>query len=161
VRLASDLHKNLENADQFEARLVTRIDSFIEENQMTVSQETLPKLTAGFDLPERDELDLKKSGIRSVIWATGYSFDFSMVRLPILDSDGYPVQRRGVTEYPGLYFLGMPWLHNARSGLIFGVSEDADYVASHISARQHSEVPGSTRVEAVSWAEEPNWAYEI
>ena len=161
VRLARDLHKNLENADQFEARLVKRIDSFIEENQMTVPQETLPKLAAGFDQPERDELDLKKSGIGSVIWATGYSFDFSMVRLPILDSDGYPVQRRGVTEYPGLYFLGLPWLHNARSGLIFGVSEDAAYVASHIAARQHSEVSGSTRVEAPNWAEEPNWAYEI
>jgi putative flavoprotein involved in K+ transport len=89
-----------------------------------------------------------------VIWATGYSFDFSLVRLPILDADGYPIQQRGVTCYPGLYFVGMPWLHNARSGLIFGVSEDAGYVASHITMRQLS--------EASSWSGigVPEVAYE-
>jgi putative flavoprotein involved in K+ transport len=67
-----------------------------------------------------------------VIWATGYSFDFSMVRLLVFDADGYPIQHRGVTSYPGLYFVGLPWLHNAKSGLLFGVPEDAAHVASHI-----------------------------
>jgi putative flavoprotein involved in K+ transport len=139
VRLARDLHKNLAAADQFEANIAAKIDIYVEEHGMTVPQETLPKLTAGFEQPERDTLDLAQTNIKSVIWATGYSFDFSLVRLPILDADGYPIQERGVTCYPGLYFVGMPWLHNARSGLIFGVSEDAGYVASHISMRQLSE----------------------
>jgi putative flavoprotein involved in K+ transport len=139
VRLARDLHKNLIAADQFETNISTRIDKYIQEHGMAVSQEILPQLTSGFEQMERDELDLKQANIKSVIWATGYSFDFSLVRLPILDADGYPIQQRGVTSYPGLYFVGMPWLHNARSGLIFGVSEDAGYVASHISMRQLSE----------------------
>ena len=139
VRLARDLHKNLVAADQFEANVAARIDRYVEEHGVVVPQEVLPKLTAGFEQLERDELDLKQADINSVIWATGYSFDFSLVRLPILDADGYPIQQRGVTAYPGLYFVGMPWLHNARSGLIFGVSEDARYLASHISMRQLSE----------------------
>jgi len=139
VRLARDLHKNLAAGDQFEANVAAKIDRYVEEHGVVIPEEVLPRFTAGFEQPERDELDLKQAKINSVIWATGYSFDFSLVRLPILDAEGYPIQRRGVTSYPGLYFVGMPWLHNARSGLIFRVSEDAGYVASHISMRQLSE----------------------
>jgi putative flavoprotein involved in K+ transport len=60
-----------------------------------------------------------------VIWATGYKFDFSFVKLPVTDEDGYPIQTRGVTGYEGLYFLGMPWLHSRKSGILFGVGDDA------------------------------------
>jgi hypothetical protein len=49
-----------------------------------------------------------------------------------LDGDGYLIQRRGVTGYPGLYFVGLPWLHTFASGLIVGVGNYAAYVASHI-----------------------------
>jgi hypothetical protein len=55
-----------------------------------------------------------------------------------VDADGYSIQKRGVTEYGGLYFLGMPWLHNRKSGILFGVGEDAAYLAAHIAARQAS-----------------------
>jgi len=43
---------------------------------------------------------------------------------------------RGVTGYDGLYFLGMPWLHNRRSGILFGVGDDAAHLAAHIVARE-------------------------
>ena len=75
-------------------------------------------------------------GITSVIWANGYSFDYSLVRLPIFDDDGYPVQRRGVTAYPGLYFVGLSWLHKFKSPLLFGVGEDAAHIVSEIAARK-------------------------
>jgi putative flavoprotein involved in K+ transport len=81
------------------------------------------------------ELDLQRLGIFTVVWATGYAFDFSLVKLPVVDSDGYPIQKRGVTRYPGLYFLGLPWLYNRRSGILFGVGDDAAYLAAHIAAR--------------------------
>jgi putative flavoprotein involved in K+ transport len=42
---------------------------------------------------------------------------------------------RGVTDYDGLYFLGMPWLHSRRSGILFGVGDDAAYIAQHIGTR--------------------------
>jgi putative flavoprotein involved in K+ transport len=76
---------------------------------------------------------LKSAGITNVIWSTSYRFDFSFVDLPIVDGDGYPIQKRGVTNYPGLYFVGLPWLHNAKSGLIYGVGGDAAYIALQIS----------------------------
>ena len=80
------------------------------------------------------ELDLVADGVSTVIWATGYRPDFGWVDLPFLDADGHPVQRRGVTQVPGLYVLGLDWLHTARSGLFAGVGDDASYVASAIVA---------------------------
>jgi putative flavoprotein involved in K+ transport len=80
-------------------------------------------------------LNLTAHGIGTVLWATGYAFDFSLVRLPVADADGYPIQTRGVTRFEGLYFLGMPWLYSRRSGLLFGVGEDAAFLAEHIAAR--------------------------
>jgi putative flavoprotein involved in K+ transport len=139
VRFAHDLHRNLAAADEFETNLVARIDSYIKKNGLSYPEEILPRLAAGFEQPERDDLDLEKANVGTVIWATGYSFDFSMVRLPVFDADGYPIQRRGVTNHPGLYFVGLPWLHDAKSGLLFGVSEDAVHVASHIINREQSE----------------------
>ena len=52
--------------------------------------------------------------------------------LPFLDAEGYPIQRRGVTENPGLYVLGLDWLHSAKSGLFAGVGEDAAHLAEHM-----------------------------
>jgi putative flavoprotein involved in K+ transport len=141
VKLARDLHANLAAADQFEANLTGKIDTYIERDGLRIPPERLPQLTAGFDRPEMDDLNLKEANINTVIWATGYSFDFSMVKLPVFDGDGYPIQQRGATSYPGLYFVGLPWLHNAKSGLLFGVSEDAAHVASHILNREDRVFP--------------------
>jgi putative flavoprotein involved in K+ transport len=147
VRCAHDLNKNIAAADQFETNLVARIYSYIKKNRLSYREEILPQPAAGFEQPERDDLDLEKANVGTVIWATGYSFDFSMVRLPVFDADGYPIQRRGVTNHPGLYFVGLPWLHNAKSGLLFGVSEDAVHVASHIINREQSEFLDLSRFE--------------
>jgi Pyridine nucleotide-disulphide oxidoreductase len=95
-----------------------------------------PQISDGYEQVQIPELDLKASGISTVIWATGYSFDFSLVKLPVLDTDGYPTQKRGVTAYEGLYFLGMPWLHKRKSGILFGVGDDAAYLAERIAARE-------------------------
>jgi len=104
---------------------------------MAAPEETLPALRDGFEQPVLTELDLVAAGVANVIWATGYAFDFSLVRLPVFDADGYPIQSRGVTEYPGLFFVGLPWLHNAKSGLIYGVGKDARYVAEAIASDQY------------------------
>ena len=133
IILAPDLKESLANADKFEADFVKAVDDYIARTKMEVSEETLPILRDGFDVEVITELDLKSAGITNVIWATSYKFDFSFIELPILDGDGYPTQRRGVTNYPGLYFVGLPWLHNAKSGLIYGVGEDAAYIALQIA----------------------------
>lgn len=82
------------------------------------------------------ELDLAARGITTVIWATGYGWDYSWVDLPVVDGRGNPLQRRGVVpDRPGLYFVGLHWLHTRKSGLFLGVGDDAAHVASHIAER--------------------------
>ncbi len=81
------------------------------------------------------ELDLHEKGITTLIWAAGFNFDFSWVRFPVFDEYGFPNQQQGVTDQPGLYFLGLHFLHKRKSGLFLGVGEDAEHVASHIAAR--------------------------
>jgi putative flavoprotein involved in K+ transport len=70
----------------------------------------------------------------SVIWCTGFITDFSWIDLPIYDDYGYPKHSRGVvSSYPGLYFIGLPFLSTLSSSLIMGVGKDAKYIASHIA----------------------------
>lgn len=135
VVLAPDLNESLANADKVEADIVKMIDGYIEKNDPDLPLEVLPELRDGFEAEVILELDLTASGVTSVIWATGYAFDFSLVRLPAFDEDGYPVQKRGVTEYPGLYFIGLPFLHTNQSGLLAGVGADAAHVTKHIDSR--------------------------
>ena len=133
VVIAPDLKGSLANSDKVEVEIVTAIDEYIEKNGLDLPSEALPELRDGYEAEEILNLDLKSAGISSVIWATGYKFDFSLVKLPAFDEDGYPLQKRGVSEYPGLYFIGLPWLHTSGSGLLAGVGEDAAHVAAAIA----------------------------
>ena len=81
-------------------------------------------------------LDLGKEEIHAVIWATGYGVDFSWIDLPVRDGSGEPVHRRGVSEVPGLYFLGLPFLSKMYSAFLSGVGDDAAVLADHIAARR-------------------------
>jgi len=135
IWLARDLKESLAKADKAEADMVEMIDRYIAQNGLNAPPEKLPALRDGYDAEEITMLDLRSAGITTIIWAMGYSFDFRLVKLPVFDGDGYPIQRRGATEHPGLFFVGLPWLHTVKSGLLAGVGEDADYIASAIAAR--------------------------
>lgn len=134
IRLAPDLHESMMHADQFEARLLTMIDDHIVRSGVDAPEDQLPQLRDGFATEIVQEVDLAAAGITSVVWAVGYSFDFEWVKLPLLDAHGFPSQVRGVTAHPGLYFVGLNWLHSQKSGLLQGVGEDAAHVAGHIAA---------------------------
>jgi putative flavoprotein involved in K+ transport len=136
LMFAADLIETLAKVDQFESDALKRIDDYIARKGLKCPIERVPQLRDGYEQVQIPELDLIASGISTVIWATGYSFDFSLVKLPVFDTDGYPTQKRGVTAYEGLYFLGMPWLHKRKSGILFGVGDDAAYVAERIAARE-------------------------
>jgi putative flavoprotein involved in K+ transport len=87
------------------------------------------------DLGGSDEMtsfDLSRAGVSSVIWCTGFDADWSWVELDAFDPRGRPRHSNGITELPGLYFLGMPWLSARKSGILFGVSEDAARIVQHI-----------------------------
>ncbi len=134
LTLAPDLHESLTRGDQFEVQLLKMIDAYIERTGIDAPVEELPQLRDGFSVESITELDLSAAGVTSVLWALGYGFDFGLVKLPVFDSDGYPIQERGVTAQPGLYFVGLNWLHSQKSGLLQGVGDDAAHIAAHIVA---------------------------
>jgi putative flavoprotein involved in K+ transport len=70
----------------------------------------------------------------AVIWATGYRSDYTWINAPVVDSDGRLQHRRGVTEVPGLFFLGLSWQHTRGSALIGWVKDDAEFIAEQIAA---------------------------
>jgi putative flavoprotein involved in K+ transport len=78
-------------------------------------------------------IDLVRMKVGAIIWATGYAYDYDWVHVPVIDSRGRPVQQRGVSEHPGVYFLGLHWMHTFRSGLFSGVGADAEYIADHMA----------------------------
>jgi putative flavoprotein involved in K+ transport len=132
VWLAPDLHQNLAKADQFELDALKMIDGYIQANGLDAPAEELPQLRDGYEQPVIEALDLKAAGINTVIWAMGYTFDYKLVKLPVHDKDGFPIQTSGVTPYAGLYFVGLPWMPSERSGFLLGVGESAKHIASHI-----------------------------
>ena len=80
-------------------------------------------------------LDLDAEGITSVIWSTGYGLNFGFLDIPVLDEWNYPHHSRGVTEVPGLYAVGLPWLTKHASSTVAAVGMDAEYVAGHLAGR--------------------------
>ncbi len=69
----------------------------------------------------------------SIIWCTGYRPAFDWIEIPVFDLLGAPIQQRGVTSCPGLYFLGLHWMHSFKSGALFGVGDDAEFIADLIA----------------------------
>jgi putative flavoprotein involved in K+ transport len=69
-----------------------------------------------------------------VVWATGYRSDYAWIHVPGVVHEGHVVHRRGVTEVPGLYFLGLSWQHTRGSALLGFVVDDAAYLADRIAA---------------------------
>ncbi len=131
--LADDLHKNLAVADRQAAQFIQGVDRYVQMAGLDAPVESVVELQDGYEQEVITELDLARAEISTIIWATGFAWDFSWIRLPIFDEWGYPVQDRGVTQYPGLYFLGLPWLHKRKSGLFLGVGEDAEHLAEHMA----------------------------
>jgi putative flavoprotein involved in K+ transport len=80
-----------------------------------------------------DAIDLDAMDVHTVIWATGYTYDYGWMNVPVVDERGRPLQVRGVTAEAGLYFLGLHWMHTFRSGLLAGVGDDAAYLADVIA----------------------------
>ena len=76
-----------------------------------------------------------------VIWATGYRSDYSWIAIPGVIRDGKVAHRRGVTDVPGLYFLGLPWQHTRGSALLGFVHEDAAYLAGRITTNARATQP--------------------
>jgi putative flavoprotein involved in K+ transport len=127
-----NLKQNLDEADRVYNGINALIDRYIAEKGVNAPP---PAVYQPVWEPQDDvtDLDLEAAGITSVIWATGFTPDWSFAALPIFDGTGYPVQRRGVTGEPGVYVLGLPWLWTWGSGRFLGMGKDAEYVVGHLA----------------------------
>jgi putative flavoprotein involved in K+ transport len=94
--------------------------------------------TAGVEDGKPVLADGRVVDVANVIWCTGFRNGYEWIRLPLpMDADGYPEQKRGaVPSLPGLYFVGLPFLHSFASMLIIGAGKDGGQVAKHILSQR-------------------------
>ncbi|PZA20107.1 MSMEG_0569 family flavin-dependent oxidoreductase [Modestobacter versicolor] len=127
---APNLTEHLDAADRVSENCKDLIDAHVERAGMDAPVE--PRYTPVWT-PDAEPASLDAAAIGSVVWATGFRADWSWVRVPVFDGAGYPTHSRGVTAAPGLYVLGLPWLHTWGSGRFSGIARDAAYLAERIA----------------------------
>ena len=134
LALARDLNDHLDAGDRACDAFRAEVDAFVAQQGLSFPADPgMESSRTPLPMPER--LDLDRAGIRTIVWATGYTTDFRWIGLPIVDGRGAARHRRGVSDAPGVYFLGLPWLARAKSSFLCGVGDDAAYLAERIAAR--------------------------
>jgi putative flavoprotein involved in K+ transport len=134
--LGDDLRSSIAFADEKATSFTAAIDLWIDRQGIDAEP---PRPDPGApplpDLGGSDrlaKLDLVRQHVGCVIWCIGFDADWSWVRVDVFDERGRPRHRRGITDSPGLYFVGLPWLSKRKSGILYGVSEDAERVVAHL-----------------------------
>ena len=133
VTFGDDLRQQTAAADHQMGRLLTKIDRHIVAHGL---DSELPSpdpwtLTPQIDAPRA--ISLRRSGIRSVLWATGYRRSYPWLDADVLDAHGEVRNHRGRTSAAGLYFLGLQFMIRRNSSFIDGVGRDAQEIAAAIA----------------------------
>jgi hypothetical protein len=129
--MRSDLARDSELAEPA-ARAPRRVGAH-ERLAGTVGPADRPPPTRVEDEPPLG-MDLVKSGIKTIVWASGYRPDYSWLKLPVLDRKGYVTHDGGVVSAPGVYLMGMQFLRRRKSALIDGAGDDARDLSAHLAA---------------------------
>jgi putative flavoprotein involved in K+ transport len=139
LSFAPDLAENIREGDANYLSLLEEADAYLATNGIDLPPEEEAKIIG----PDPDamknpilELNLAEVGITTIIWATGFVQDFNWLKVDTFDENGKPNHYKGVAKEPGIYFLGLPWLSMRGSSFIWGVWEDAKYLASHIAKQE-------------------------
>ena len=140
LRFEDNVGACVQFADERSAFFKRMIDRHIERNGLTAP----PPEPDPADRPDDgsaagsapSNVDLRAERVGTIVWCTGFTGSFAWVRVPVLDANGRPMHERGVSNVPGIYFLGAPWLYKRKSGVLYGMSEDAEYIAQHIDQRK-------------------------
>jgi putative flavoprotein involved in K+ transport len=139
IAIAPDLAESIANGDAAYAMFLGVVDDFVRTRGLDCPDD--PAARAPWPDPPcliepLRQLDLGAADINAVIWATGYGLDLGWIEIPVLDANGEPRHRHGVSEVPGLYFLGLQWLSKMKSSFLSGVGDDAADLADHIADRR-------------------------
>jgi len=130
ARFGDALAAELEDADRRMRRLLERMDE--RADARGAPRESVPGIVPEGRLRE---LDLRASGVGTVLWATGFRRSYPWLRVPVLDRVGEIAHRHGVTRAPGLYVLGLKFQRRRKSHFIGGVGDDAAFLADRIVER--------------------------
>jgi putative flavoprotein involved in K+ transport len=139
MSFAPDLARNVANGDANYLSVLDEADAYVARNGLALPDEAEARIIKADPECMTDpilELDLAKSGITSIIWATGFSTDYGWLQVDAFDAKGRPRHQRGVSSEPGIYFLGLPWLSRRGSSFIWGVWHDAKFLADHIATQR-------------------------
>jgi len=140
LTFADDLQRNIAEGDANYLSLLDRADAFVARNGLDLPQEPEARQIAPDPDCLRDplrSLDLAGAGVSTIIWATGFVSDYSWIKADAVDAHGQPRHQRGISDEPGIYFLGLPWQTRRGSSFIWGVWYDAKYIADHIAKQRH------------------------
>jgi putative flavoprotein involved in K+ transport len=89
--------------------------------------------TTGIDNGKPVVEDGRTLDVSNVIWCTGYRNGFDWIDLPVFDDNHQPIHQRGiVADIPGLYFVGLFFLHAMWSETITGVQPDVQHIVNHL-----------------------------
>ena len=139
LRFAPDLAANVAGGDAGLLSLLRAADTWVERHGADLPPESQAHELGPLPVCVTDpleSLDLAAAGVTSVVWATGFTVDYSWLQVDCFDAGGRPVHRRGVSTEPGVYFLGLPWLSRRGSSFIWGVWHDARFVADQIAIQR-------------------------
>ncbi len=140
VTFEADLVRNLSAGDDSYMQLLSKADAYIEANGLDLPEE--PEARAKMSDPDCVinpllELDLEEVGVNTIIWATGYTQEYSWLKVNAFDEDNKPKHQRGVSSEAGVYFLGLPWQSRRGSSFVWGVWHDAKYIADQIEIQRN------------------------
>jgi putative flavoprotein involved in K+ transport len=137
VRTDDALASHISFADEFSAEFKAHVDAAVEALGLDApapepdpDDEPASPQVAGEGLTS---VDLGAAGIVVTIWCTGFAAEFGFLDLPVIDPAGQPIHERGVSSVRGITFLGFPWLHTRKSGIIYGIDEDARHIVDSIA----------------------------
>ena len=139
IDIAPDLAASLASGDAVYLAFLEIVDAHVKQHGLDFPDD--PEARAMLPDPRcvsepLRRLDLRGSGIHSLVSATGYAVDFGWIDIPVLDPRGEPRHVNGITDVPGLYFLGLQWLSKMSSSFLSGVGDDAAVLAEHIASRR-------------------------
>ena len=139
IYFADDLQENIAYGDKNYFDLLDAADLYISDHGLDLPEE--PEAREILPDPEcvknpLRELDLAAADVQSIIWATGYGFDFGWLEGKGLDAAGNPAHTRGISTESGLYFVGLPWQSRRGSSFIWGVWQDAKFIADQIAIQR-------------------------
>ena len=138
MTFADSLSDSVAFGDQVSEEIRHDVDSYIELIGID-APEAVPDIAESvsgrFPDPPIRQLDLVGAGITTVVWSTGYTGDFSWLRVPgVIDQGGSPLQEKCVSV-PGIYFAGLDTSESLAAGTVLAVEEECRRIVDHI--REH------------------------